>query len=56
LGKFFEMKPLKGKARFSHYRPARYLVENVSKLAKLIPAETLDRFEAAFRQLNSLIG
>ncbi len=53
LSKFFEKNPLKGKAQFSHYRPARYFVENVSGLTKSIPTEALDRFEAAFKRLRT---
>jgi predicted ATPase len=47
--------PLKNASRFNHYRPARYFAENVAKLARAIPAETLDRFEEAFKALNILL-
>jgi predicted ATPase len=38
---------------FNHYRPARWLSENVAKLQ--IPEVALDRFEAAFKRLNTLL-
>lgn len=40
---------------FSHFRPARYLSENVGKLGKKIPADALNRFEEAFKALNKLL-
>jgi energy-coupling factor transporter ATP-binding protein EcfA2 len=40
---------------FGHFRPARYLAENMTKLAKDIDASTRDRFEAAFKALNALL-
>ena len=56
LTRFLERSPLKGRARFSHYRPARYFVENVSDLTKAISPATLGRFETAFIRLNSLLA
>jgi len=41
--------------KFSHYRPSRYFVENIAKLEKKLSSDTLDRFEAIFKHLNSLI-
>lgn len=52
LEEALKSKPLKGGA-FSHYRPARYFTENVSKLS--VPSATLDRFEAAFKAVNALL-
>lgn len=41
---------------FNHYRPARYFVENVTKLSPGLSAETLDRFQEAFDALNRLLA
>jgi hypothetical protein len=46
--------PLK-EGNFSHYRPARYFSENSKKLAKKLPNEAKDSFEAAFQALNALL-
>ena len=46
--------PLK-EGSFSHYRPARYLAENFSSLEAGIDEATVDRFEAAFIALNSIL-
>jgi predicted ATPase len=40
---------------FSHFRPARYFNENLTKLSKKVPDDAKDRFEAAFKALNALI-
>jgi hypothetical protein len=40
---------------FNHYRPARYFVENQSKLKCGLSAGAIDRFEAAFKALNALL-
>jgi len=55
LGAFFAEQPLKGGIGLSHYRPARYLAENIGSLAPKLSAETLERFEEAFIKLNSLL-
>ena len=47
LEAYFAQHPMTGGAKFSHYRPARYLAEKVSALA--IPDATLERFEKAFK-------
>jgi len=47
--------PLKGAAVFGHYRPARFFVENVASLSPRLSEATLQRFEAAFKKLNSLL-
>ena len=44
-----------GGVSFNHYRPARYFVENTATLATDIPPDALNRFEAAFRDLNALL-
>jgi len=41
--------------KFSHYRPARYFSEHLSDLAKKLPDDAKDRFEAAFQALNALL-
>lgn len=40
---------------FSHYRPARYFAENSGRLSGSLSSNTLDRFETAFKQLNSIL-
>ena len=54
LEEYFRANPMKG-APFNHYRPARYLAENVAPLKGLLSAATLDRWEAAFTALNELL-
>lgn len=46
--------PLK-QGTFGHYRPARYFHEHLARLSKDISAETKDRFEAAFKDLNAIL-
>jgi predicted ATP-dependent endonuclease of OLD family len=46
--------PMQG-AVFSHYRPARYFVENQQTLMPQVSSDTWDRFEAAFKKLNQLL-
>lgn len=55
LDAYFAKNPMKNSTRFSHYRPARYLAEHAGALKSRISKTTLDRFEAAFKQLNSLL-
>ena len=50
LEEHFADNPLKTGAVFNHYRPARYLAENVGNLK--IPAAVLDRFEQIFNAVN----
>jgi hypothetical protein len=40
---------------FGHYRPARYFSENAAALWPKVSDATKDRFEAIFKQLNSLL-
>ncbi len=51
---YFDRKPLKAGAKFNHYRPARFFAEKVSTL--VIPGATLDRFETAFKAVNTLLA
>ena len=53
LQKYLETNPLPGDTRFNHYRPARYMMENLEGLN--VPDQTLSRFEDAFRALNQLL-
>lgn len=53
IEQYFGTNPLKGRAKFNHYRPARFFAQNVSTLA--IPEATLDRFEMAFKDVNALL-
>ena len=46
--------PLKA-GGFNHYRPARYFAENIGTLGAKLDAATLNRFEAAFKALNTLL-
>jgi len=46
--------PLKSGA-FGHYRPARYLSENITSLWPKISDDTKDRFEALFEKVNGLL-
>jgi predicted ATP-dependent endonuclease of OLD family len=56
LEEFLAAHPLKGTARFNHFRPARYFTENIATLRKSVSAASLDRFEAAFKKLNVLLN
>ena len=55
IGKHLETYPLKDGVAFNHYRPARYFVENQSKLKCSLSAGAVDRFEVAFKALNALL-
>ena len=55
LEKHTEKHPLPKNAQFNHYRPARYLSENISSLEEELDDETLDRFQRAFDALNNLL-
>jgi AAA15 family ATPase/GTPase len=55
LAAFFQANPLKSGVKFSHYRPARYFVENTTDLVAKIPPKAIDRFESAFKSINALL-
>ena len=55
IEEYLQEHPLQKKASFSHYRPARYFVENFDKFVNDLPKETVGRFEKAFSVLNKLI-
>ena len=52
LETYLESSPMKGSAKFSHYRPARRFADIGGKGT---PDAALDRFEAAFKALNKLL-
>ena len=54
IEKWLEANPLKTGA-FNHYRPARYFAESIATLGPKLNEETLDRFDAAFKDLNALL-
>ena len=55
LDAYFNKNPLKDNVHFNHYRPARYLSERIGQLEEHISEETLDRFDKACKQLNTLL-
>ena len=55
LEEYLSSTPLKGGAAFNHFRPARYLSENLSALAGDVSEATLGRFEQAFDRLNKML-
>ena len=55
LDAYFKKNPMKKNTSFNHYRPARYLAENIGALKSDISNTTLDRFEQAFNSLNALL-
>lgn len=54
LERYFSSNSLTGGA-FNTYRPARYFAEKIGSLRKNLADTTLDRFEAAFKRLNTLL-
>ena len=55
LEAYFDSNPMKKKTSFNHFRPARYLSENIGSLASAISEDSLNRFEQAFKGLNALL-
>lgn len=55
LEDYLEGKPLPNDAAFNHYRPARYLSENIGSLEDKLSEQVLGRFEGAFKSLNALL-
>ncbi|MDY6845192.1 MAG: hypothetical protein SVW57_14025 [Thermodesulfobacteriota bacterium] len=55
IDEYLKAHPLKNGALFNHYRPARYLVENIDKLSEEITVDSLTKFEVAFTTLNKLL-
>ena len=54
LETYFKREPLVSGV-FSHYRPARYFMENVADLWKDVSEDTKNRFESIFKVLNGLV-
>ena len=54
LEEYLKSNPLPQDAKFNHYRPARYMIENLHTLN--VPDRTLERFENAFGILNKLLS
>lgn len=55
LERHFSANPTKTGVKFNHYRPARYLSENLSALKSSISESACGRFEEAFKRLNALL-
>ena len=55
LEEYLEGNPLPNNEIFNHYRPARYLSENIGCLENELSGQELDRFEQAFKVLNALL-
>ena len=55
LEEYLERNPLPNNEIFNHYRPARYLSENIGCLENELSGQELDRFEQAFKALNALL-
>ena len=51
LEEHFSKHPLSSKIAFNHYRPARYLAENIGDL--MVPPAVLNRFEQVFHAVNA---
>lgn len=55
IEEYLQEHPFQKNAGFSHYRPARYFVENFDKLVTELPKDAIERFEKAFTALNELL-
>ena len=55
LEEYLESNPLPNNQPFNHFRPARYLSENIGCLESELSEQELDRFEQAFKALNALL-
>jgi len=55
ISEFLKTAPLGNGIQFSHYRSARYFVENSSSLEKDLSDDTLNRFENVFKRINALL-
>ena len=54
LSEYFNTHPMKDGESFNHYRPARFLMEQISRVGNKLSKDALDRFESVFKQLNAL--
>ena len=50
---YLSLRPLPEGTRFNHFRPARYLIDNIDTLSSKLGDEALRRFELAFKALNA---
>ena len=55
LEEYLQKNPLPKNEIFNHYRPARYFSENIRCLGDELSEQELDRFEKAFKALNTLL-
>ena len=55
LERYLKENPLPDNTTFNHYRPARYLVENIGSLESNLDEAVLGRFQEAFDALNKLL-
>ena len=55
LEEYLESNPLPNNQPFNHFRPARYLSENIGCLESELSEQELDRFERAFKEFNALL-
>ncbi|MCY3555081.1 MAG: AAA family ATPase [Gemmatimonadetes bacterium] len=55
LERYFKKNPLPCEVKFNHYRPARYLSENIAEFDALITDTELDRFRRIFATLNGFL-
>lgn len=55
IQEYLKAAPLKNGVQINHYRPARYFVEQIQVFESHLSVSTLDKFEAIFKDLNSLI-
>ena len=55
IEEYLKKYPLQKSSNLSHYRIARYFVDNCNKLIDEMPKDAIDRFEKAFSTLNKLL-
>ena len=55
LDEYLDGNPLPDNVTFNHFRPARYLAENLDSIEEELKKSVLDRFQNAFDALNRLL-
>ncbi|MDE0331735.1 MAG: AAA family ATPase [Nitrospinae bacterium] len=55
LKEYLASNPLPNNETFNHFRPARYLSENIGCLESELSEQELDQFEQVFKDLNALL-
>ena len=55
LEEYLKRNPLPKNRKFNHFRPARYLSENIGSIEKELSEQELARFEQVFKALNALL-